>query len=111
MDTFIYTIGYIAIIVVTFGVSITMIQSFLKGFSPTSITVTDNQGVKYWVPNRIYHAISWRHPFNIDGGNYQDFYENIANNNPQRLIEVTEEHNTEWMWQKHREFQNDSCSC
>ena len=111
MDNIIYLIGEIVVYGGSLIIIIGLIQSIIKGFEPTSITIKDNNGKEFWIPKRIYHAMSLHSPINLDGGQYNDYYEKIANNNPQRLIEVTETHNIDWM--RYRQYLNgtNKCSC
>jgi hypothetical protein len=103
MDKFYYIFGFVSFFSIGLILLGTLISKVMYGFEPTSIQTEDSKGNKYWVPYRIYHAITFRTPFNLDGGgNFNDFYTKIANNNPHRLIKVTSEHNIDWVW--YRQF-------
>jgi len=111
MDNIIYLIGEIVVYGGSLIIVIGLIQGIIKGFEPTSLVTKDKAGKEFWIPNRIYHAMSLSSPINLEGGQYTDYYENIANKHPQRLIEVTDEHDMDWMRYRHYLYQDNKCRC
>jgi len=110
MDKFYYIFGFVSFFTISVVLLGILIDRIVNGFEPTSIQTEDEKGNKYWIPYRIYHAITLRTPFNIEGGQFNDYYTKIANSNPKKLIKVTLEHDINWVG--YRQFlknRNNSC--
>ena len=74
MDNIIYNIGLLTIVVSTIFVFVNLGIKISKGFSPTSLTIKDNNGVSYWIPHRIYSAITINNLLGSDG-QFNEYYE------------------------------------